>query len=98
MSDKEQFLRADIAALERMIEEIGDDEFMGVDQYRQRLERQREKLRQLTPSMDTPQRTVMEAMQGYRVADAMRKLASITEQCVADGTYGDADTPAVVEN
>ncbi len=50
------------------------------------------------PSMDTPQRMVMEAMQGYRVADAMRKLASITEQCVADGTYGDTDTPAVVEN
>lgn len=51
------------------------------------------------PSMDTPQRTVMEVMQGYRVADAMRKLASITKQCIADGTYGEtADTPAVVEN
>lgn len=58
-----------------------------------------EQIHALTPSMDAPQRTVMEAMQGYRVADALRKLASITEQCLADGTYGEtADTPAVVEN
>lgn len=32
-------------------------------------------------------------------ADALARLAALTEQCIADGTYGDpvADTPAVVE-